>query len=89
MSETNALPSDYEREDGWDADRALNLCPHCETIYSGNGGYLGPVYNQDGKEFETYLDTDPNKGPWFCRDCWDELEANRKQAENAQLGEFA
>lgn len=89
MSDTNTLPTEYDNSDGWDESRALNYCPHCETVFSGNGGILGPVYNQDGTRFETYLDTDPNNGPWFCQDCWTELEANRKAAENKSLGEFA
>jgi hypothetical protein len=83
------LLSDYDRSDGWNANRGLNLCPHCERLYSGNGGYIGPVFNQDGREFETYFDTDPSKGPWFCKSCWTELERNQKQDENRTLTEWS
>jgi len=83
------MPSDYDREDGLSDDTLLEQCPHCERTYSGNGGYLGPVYDDRGREFTTYLDTDPKQGPFYCEECWPELLRNRKQSKNHSLGDFA
>lgn len=87
MSDT--LPEDYNGSDGWNDDQGCEQCPHCGTLYSPNSGHIGPVYDSAGREYEYYLDTDPGNGPFFCPDCWPELEANRKQAANHTLGEFA
>jgi len=89
MSDGAVVPSDYDKGDGFNEDNGLWECPRCGVIYSGNGGYIGPVYDQQGHEYDTYLDTTPGQGPWFCADCWAELEVNQKQAENATLGRWS
>lgn len=81
-------PSDYDYEDGWKDDGSCERCPHCKVIYSPNGGYIGTVYDTDGTEYDWYIDTDPTDGPFLCADCWDELETNRKRAENAAITDF-
>jgi len=86
---TDKTPSDFESIDGWIEDSALEKCPVCERVYSGNGGYVETVYDQQGKEYDHYLDTEPGDGPYFCADCWPELEANRKAKENKSLEEYA
>jgi hypothetical protein len=82
------LPSDYDASDGM-GDNGIEQCPHCGQSYSPNGGHTGPVYDDRGREYETHLDTDPGDAPFFCPDCWPELEANRKASENKQLEDFA
>lgn len=87
MSDTT-LPSDYDTGDGWNEEQGCEQCPHCGTVYSPNSGHVGPVYDSDGREYEFHLDTDPGDGPFFCPDCWDELDANRRATENRQLTEY-
>lgn len=86
---TDALPSDYDKEDGYNPDNGLEHCPLCEQQFGGQGGHLGEVYDQNGRRFEHFMNTDSTKGPFFCPDCWPELERNQKQSENKSLGEFA
>jgi len=86
---TGTLPDDYDKADGFNDQQGIEQCPHCETVYSPNGGYAGPVYDQRGREFEYHIDTEPGQGPFFCEDCWPELATNQKQAENQSLGDFA
>lgn len=78
-------PDDYDIDDGYNSDSGLEECPHCDTHYSLNGGYTGTVYDQQGREFDIFLDADPEQGPFFCPGCWDELETNRKREENNSL----
>jgi hypothetical protein len=85
---TEPTPQDYDSEDGWDDDHGIEQCPHCECIWSGNGGMLGPAFTQDGRKFELYLDASPGEGPFFCEDCWQELRINERQQANATLGEY-
>jgi hypothetical protein len=88
-STTDKLPEHFDSSDGW-SDKAAGLeqCPVCERVYSPNGGYTGPVYDETGTRYETHLDTEPGQGPYFCMACWPELEANRKAKENKTLGEY-
>lgn len=86
---TDTLPSDYDTQDGWDDDNGIDVCPHCELVYSPNGGHMGEVFDQSGRKYEHYLNTEPGDGPFFCPDCWDELETNRKASENNSLEDFA
>lgn len=81
-------PHDYDATDGFDADRGLDQCPHCETIMSANGGYFGPVYDQRGTRYETIYDTDARDRPFFCESCWVELETNRRLNNNRSLADF-
>jgi len=86
---SSKTPADYDREDGFNEQNGLEECPHCSKLYCGNGGYLGEVYGQDGQRYEFVLDTDPADGPFFCPDCWAELEANQKATEHKQLTEWS
>lgn len=81
-------PSDYDIEDGWDDDGGLEQCAHCERQFSGEGGYHGTVYDQAGREYEYFLNTDSGNAPFFCPDCWPELKANRRARENQSLAAF-
>ncbi|WP_311171776.1 hypothetical protein [Halobellus ordinarius] len=83
-----AVPSDYDTDDGW-TDDGLEQCPHCETTLAPQTGKHAPVYDGRGRKFDTIYDTDPNNGPFYCADCWPELEANQKASENQSLGRFA
>lgn len=80
---------DYDKSDGWSDEQGCEICPHCELLYSGNGGYMGTVYDSRGRQYEHFYDTDPGQGPFFCPDCFEELDTNRKAAENATLEGFA
>lgn len=82
------VPGDYGKDDGWSDEQACEICPHCEQAYSPNGGYIEEVYDKRGIKYETFIDTDPAKGPFFCPDCWDELETNQRASENKSLGDF-
>lgn len=84
-----AIPHDYTIEDGYDEQSGLELCPCCGVKYSANGGYMGAVFDQDGQRYGIIYDSDPDGGPFFCADCWDELDINRKAAENRTLEDFA
>lgn len=81
-------PDDYDAGDGWDETTASECCPHCETVWSPNGGMIGPAFDASGTKHESYFDTDPGDGPFFCEDCWKELDANRKRDQHRTLGEF-
>lgn len=82
------LPSDYDKDDGWNDTKGCDQCPHCETIWSMNGGMQGPAYDSTGQRYKIYLDSDPADGPFFCQECWNELKTNRKRANNQTLGDF-
>jgi len=83
-----ATPSDYDRDDGFDGELMLDQCPHCGRLLGGNGGYVRPVFDQNGQEYDSIYDTDPVEGPWFCGSCWSELDRNRKQSEHKTLEEY-
>lgn len=80
-------PQDYDSEDGWGQD-GLEQCPHCERQLSGESGWHGRVFDQQGHEFDHLLNTEPGNGPFFCEDCWQELRVNVLQQENATLREY-
>jgi len=82
------LAQDYDVGDGF-VEVGLEQCPHCEMEYSPNGGYTGTVYDANGREYENYIFTEPENGPFFCPECWKELEANRKATENQSLTEWS
>ena len=86
---TDKTPSDYDRDDGWSESRGVEICPECTIIFSANGGYTGPVYDQNGRQYDHHMNTDPGDGPFFCPDCWEILEANRKAAENKSIEDYA
>lgn len=90
MSETGAAPTpaSYGADDGYDDSRGIDMCPHCETALSANDGIVGPVYDKQGRAFETIYDTDPTERPFFCPDCFAELDRNEKRQTNATLNQY-
>lgn len=89
-SETDApIPTDYDASDGWDDQNGLEKCPHCGKQYGGQSGHFGAVYTQGGRKFDHFTDTDPGDGPFFCPECWPELQANQRAIENRSLEDFA
>lgn len=82
------VPSDYDTEDGWNKDSGLEYCPHCEKQFGAEGGYHGTVYDQSGRRYEYFLNTEAGNGPFFCPDCWDELRVNQRAQENQSLAAF-
>jgi hypothetical protein len=82
-------PSDFDSSDGWIEDRGIEKCADCGVYFSANGGYTGPVYDQDGTRYETHLDTDPVDAPFFCPDCWAVLDANRRSQLHRSLDAYA
>jgi len=78
------VPSDYDGDDGW-GENGLEQCPHCGDQLGGEAGRHEDVYDQRGRHFEYFLDTDSSKGPFFCPECWEELDRNRKAAKNDSL----
>jgi len=87
--QSQPLPSDYDAEDGFNDETGTDCCPHCERDFSMNGGLQGPCYDQSGQRYTIYLDSDPADAPFFCAECWRELQVNKKQDENHNLGDFA
>jgi hypothetical protein len=83
MSDTD-LPSDYDPGDSA-GDNGQEVCARCSVTFSGQAGTHGPVFDQSGTRYESFYDTDPSSGPWFCPDCWMELEVNRKQQHHRTL----
>lgn len=83
-----AIPQDYDKDDGYDDEQGFEKCPHCGQKLGTETGHLGTVYDQRGREYEHFHNTDPGQGPFFCPDCWPELERNEKQSENTALEEF-
>lgn len=84
MSETT--PDDYQASDGVD-DALVDQCPHCERSLHPDI-YHGLVYKSDGTEYEHIMDTDAIDRPFFCPDCFKELDANRKANQHKTLGEY-
>jgi hypothetical protein len=85
---TDRKLSDYTKEDGFDESQGLEQCPHCETIYSPNGGMMGPVFTQDGQKYDLHIETVPGDGPFFCESCFEKLDANQKKEQHKTLGGF-
>jgi len=81
-----ALPSDYDEGDCLQ-ENLLEQCPHCENSLNPRC-YSGQVFDKRGREYELITDTDPNERPFFCEECWPELEANRKRQTNHGLEAF-
>lgn len=86
---TDKTPSDYEIDAGWSDSKGAEICPECRIVYSPNGGYTGTVYDRQGRRYEYHSDTAPKDGPFFCPDCWEILEANRKASENKSIEDYA
>jgi len=85
---TDATPDDYDSADGWsDDDETVEVCARCEMVL-GNPVFKSPIYDQSGREFGNLYETEPGTGPFFCADCWHELDTNRRANEHQQLGEF-
>ncbi|WP_256545384.1 hypothetical protein [Halobellus inordinatus] len=83
------LPSDYDAEDGFDSSRGVDTCPHCGVELAPQTGRHAPVFDQAGRKYGTIFDTDPMDRPFFCEECWQELDANQKASENESLERFA
>lgn len=86
---SDSTPDDFSPESGWDDDRGVELCPVCERTLGAETGYHGEVFDQDGNRYEFFLDTDPAEMPFFCADCWADLEANQRASEHKQLTEWS
>lgn len=82
------IPSDYDADDGWNDQQGIEMCPHCEQIYSPNGGYTDTVYDQNGTKYSHNLATDPADGPFFCESCWNELQANKNAQEHKTFDKY-
>lgn len=80
------VPGDYSPKDG--LDEGLDVCPHCDTQLGGETGYHGPVVKADGTRYENIYDTDPTDRPFFCPDCYPDLEATRRAREHKTFDEF-
>ena len=89
MSDDVTTPDDYDASDGYDDERGLECCAHCQMAFGGQSGHHGAVYTKAGRRFEAFFNSDPMDAPLFCPDCWDELDANRRAVENHGLGDFA
>lgn len=81
--------TEYDSSDGWDEDRGCECCPECGKIYSGNGGYSGPVYEMDGTRHETPYHTDPTDSPFTCENCWEQMQVRRRHEQNHGINDFA
>lgn len=77
--------SDYEPKDGFNSENGMDQCPHCREDFAPVGD---PCLTKDGQRYDHITDTEPSNRPFFCPECWDELETNRKQKENQTLGDY-
>jgi hypothetical protein len=82
------VDAEYSVEDGFDDTAGLEQCPVCETTYSINSSFYGPVWDDGGNRYEYYTETDPMDGPFFCEDCWPRYQAHRAGVEHTTLDEF-
>lgn len=81
-------PGDYDASDGFNEENGLEHCPHCGKQFGGQSGHLGEVFDSEGNRYEHFYNSPPGQSPFFCPECWEELEANQKQSENRALGDF-
>lgn len=86
---------DYENLSPEDAMRESSLveyCPRCECLYTANGGYIDTVYDRWGNRYSGYLETSPDDGPFWCKECWyevrDEVLSAVKGATNQRLSDY-
>jgi len=86
---SDKVPTDYDKSDGWSDEQGCECCPHCGDPWSMNGGMQGPAFDTDGRKYDYYTNADPTQTPLFCRECWSELDKNRKQQENQTLTEWS
>lgn len=89
MPSDGKTPGSYTEADGWDDKYGVDKCPHCNEPHWGSVSPEGTIYDKHGRKYDNIFNTDTSDGPFFCPDCWRELEANRKADENQSLGEFA
>lgn len=80
--------ADYERADSA-VDNGLECCAACGVTLGIHGPRTGPIFDADGREYESFYDTDPLDGPWFCEECYPTLRANKKRQENRALEEWS
>ena len=88
MATNDPTPSDFDPGDSL-AENAVDQCAHCQAEFSPNGGYSGTIYDKHGNYYDHIMETDVTDRPLFCEPCYTELENNRRQQENASLGDFA
>lgn len=78
--------------EGYDTDRGLEGCVLCGKLFSGNGLYWGPVYDQTGRYYESVGESDPRDGPFFCAACWPHIAPNAlersRRERNMALADF-
>lgn len=79
---------DLQPAHGYSDDRGLEKCPACGVFYSANGLYHDTVYDTDGTEYDSPLDTDPADGPFFCAECWVGIEADVQASQHRTLDSF-
>lgn len=82
-------PQDFDADDSWLDDRGLDCCAVCDKILGSESGHHGEVFLQDGTRYEYFLDTDPMDAPFFCPDCWPDVRAAGRAAENESLDAYA
>lgn len=70
--------------DAWNDDNGIEQCPGCEELFTGNGGYLGEVYDTEGTHYESVLDADP-EDRLYCPDCWKDHLNARREVQNEPL----
>ena len=82
------IPSDYDKDDGWNEQNGLEECPHCGKQLGGETGHHGEVYDANGRRYDHLLNTEPGNGPFFCPECWPELKANKNAQEHKTLDKY-
>ncbi len=70
----------------------ITQCVLCGTLLDSrwhSGSVVVPRGLTEGEVYEALLETDPNDGPFVCRECWDSHCTEVYQETHRTLSEFS
>lgn len=80
--------AEYSR---FDSD-GVEQCPVCGTLLDSRwhaGAVVQPTGLTEATLHEALLETDPNDGPFYCRECWDDHCTEVYSETHRTLSEFS